>query len=252
MKDDLQDKIALVTGSSRGIGKAIAFRLAEKGARLAINYVRNDQAAQETVQALRQQGTEADAFRANVGDIEEAENLIDQVAKKFGTIDILVHNAAIGAFKPLHKLRPNQWDISLEINTRAFLVLTQKAIPLMEKRGEGNIIAISSLGASRFIPNYGAIGVSKAALECLVRYLAAELAPKGIRVNAVSGGAVETEALKSFPSYEMFKQEVIRQTPAGRLGEPDDLARVVAFLVTPAAAWIYGQTLVADGGLSLA
>jgi enoyl-[acyl-carrier protein] reductase III len=121
----------------------------------------------------------------------------------------------------------------------------------MEQNGGGSIITISSLGAHRFIPNYGAIGISKAALEALVKYLAVELAPKGIRVNCVSGGLVDTDAVKSFPKYEEMKQEVLKRTPAGRIGEPDDLARVVAFLVSPESAWIYGQTIVADGGLSL-
>ena len=121
----------------------------------------------------------------------------------------------------------------------------------MEKRGQGNIIAISSLGAHRFIPNYGAIGISKAALEALVKYLAVEFAPKKIRVNCVSGGLVETDAVKSFPQFAHFKNEIAQRTPAGRIGLPEDLARVVGFLVSPESDWIYGQTIVADGGLSL-
>ena len=120
----------------------------------------------------------------------------------------------------------------------------------MEKEG-GSIITLSSLGSKRVIPNYGAIGISKAALETLVRYLAVELAPKKIRVNAVSGGLVDTDAIRSFPEQEIFKKEILRRTPAGRIGRPEDLARVVAFLASPEANWIYGQTLIADGGLSL-
>ena len=122
---------------------------------------------------------------------------------------------------------------------------------LMEKNKRGHIITLSSLGSHRYIPNYGAIGPSKAALETLVRYLAVELAPKGIHINCVSGGLVDTDALKSFPEYASLKTEVLKRTPAGRIGSPDDLAKVVAFLTTPDADWICGQTLVADGGLSL-
>ena len=121
----------------------------------------------------------------------------------------------------------------------------------MEKQKSGNIIGISSLGAHRFIPNYGAIGISKAALETLIKYLAVELAPKGIRVNCVSGGLVDTDALRSFPNYEEMKKEVVSRTPAGRIGRPEDLASIVSFLVQPESDWIYGQIIVADGGLSL-
>jgi len=124
-------------------------------------------------------------------------------------------------------------------------------VPSMEKRGGGTIIALSSLGAHRFIPDYGAIGISKAALETLVKYLAVELAPKNIRVNCVSGGLVDTDAVKAFPRYAEFKKEVVQRTPASRIGKPEDLAQVVGFLASPESHWIYGQTIVADGGLSL-
>ncbi len=251
MTKPLQDKVALITGASRGIGRAIATQLSQMGAHIVVNYVRNEQAALETVASLSGNGAKAFPFQANVGDPKAMNDLVDAALGEFGKIDILVHNAAIGAFKPVHKLRVNQWELSMDINVKAFLLLTQRVLPSMEETGEGNIIAISSLGAHRFIPDYGAIGISKAALETLVKYLAAELAPKGIRVNCVSGGPVETDALKSFSRYAELKKEVIQKTPAGRIGEPDDLARVVAFLASPESRWIYGQTLVADGGLSL-
>lgn len=247
----LKNQVALITGASRGIGRAIAKRFAEMGAHIVLNYVRNEEAARETVAALSTDGVKIFPFQANVGDPEAAIDLVDQALKEFGRIDILVHNAAIGAFKPVHKLKMNQWEISLDTNAKAFLFLTQKVLPAMESQGQGNIIAISSLGAHRFIPDYGAIGVSKAALETLVKYLAAELASKNIRVNCVSGGPVETDALKSIPRYSELKKEITQRTPAGRIGEPDDLARIVAFLASPESSWIYGQTLVADGGLSL-
>ena len=251
MTKPLQNKTALITGAPRGIGRAIALRLAELGASIAVNFVRNEEAAQESVRALNRHGIRAIPFQANVGDPEAVNTLVEQVMKEFGRIDILIHNAAIGSFKPVFQLKMNQWDLSVDINAKAFLNLTQKVAPIMEKNGSGSIIAISSLGARRFIPDYGAIGISKAALEALVKYLAVELAPKNIRVNCVSGGPVETDALKLFPKYRQLAQEVVAKTPAGRIGQPDDLARVVAFLVSPESEWIYGQTIIADGGLSL-
>ncbi len=247
----LKNKVALITGASRGIGKATALRLADEGVSIAVNYLQNEEAAKKTVQELEAKGVKAAAFQANVGDLDAHAALIDAVLKTFGTIDILIHSAALGAFKPVHKLKMNQWDLSLNINAKAFLALVQKVLPIMEPKKSGSIIAISSLGSHKFIPNYGAIGISKAALENTIRYLGVELMSKGIRVNGVSGGLVDTDALKAFPFFDMFKNEVLKRTPAGRIGKPEDLANVVAFLCSPDSSWIVGQTLIADGGLSL-
>ncbi len=247
----LHGKTALITGSSRGIGRAIALELADRGAQILVNYVRNEEAAREAVQLLQAKGVRVESFQANLKEPDEITKLSDFCLERFGVPDILIHNAAMGAFKPLHKLKLNQWSLSMDINAQAFLLLVQKFLPGMEARQSGCIIALSSLGSRKFIPNYGAIGISKSAVESLVRYLAAELAPKGIRVNAVSGGPVETAALKAFPQYEASLREVVARTPAGRVGTPEDLARVVTFLTLPESAWIYGQTLIADGGLSL-
>lgn len=246
-----ENQAALVTGSSRGIGKAVALELARQGANIVVNYVRNEEAAQAAVRELSAVGVKALPFQANVGDPKAAEELIKFTAEKLGSIDILVHNAALGAFKPVHQLKLNQWQLSMDTNAQALLVLAQKALPYMEAKKRGIIIALSSLGSRKFIPNYGAIGISKAALENLVRYLAVEFAPKGIRVNCVSGGPVDTDALKFFPDYQALKQLVTEKTPAGRIAQPEDLAKVVAFLASPESAWIYGQTIIADGGLSL-
>ncbi len=247
----LQDKVALITGASRGIGRAIAEKLSDLGANIVVNYARDEEAAHEVAAKITAKGLKALPFQANVGDPAAIESLVKAALAEFGRIDILIHNAALGAFKPVHKLKLNQWDLSLDINAKAFFLLTQQVLPSMQKSGGGGIIALSSLGAHRFIPNYGAIGVSKAALETLVKYFAVELAPYNIRVNGVSGGLVDTDALKSFPRYEEFKKEVLARTPAGRIGKAEDLANVVAFLTLPESAWIYGQTIVADGGLSL-
>lgn len=251
MQKSLQGKTAVITGASRGIGKAIALELASRGANIAVNYVRNEEAAAATKADIEKLGVKAITFQGNVGDPKSIEELIKTAGDAFGAIDILVHNAALGAFKPVHQLKMNQWDLSFEINTKAFLLLVQKALPWMEKKGGGTILTLSSLGAHRFIPNYGAIGISKAALETTVRYLAVELAPKNIRVNCVSGGLVDTDAIKFFPQSEQFIQEVVKRTPAGRIAKPEELAQVAAFLCLPESRWIYGQTIIADGGLSL-
>ncbi len=247
----LEGKTALITGSSRGIGKAIALQLASQGADIAVNYVLNEAAASETVEAVKACGVQSAAFQANVSDTADQTRLVTGCLERFGQIDILVHNAALGAFKPVLKLKPNQWDLSMNVNAKALLELTQKVVPDMRKRPGGVILALSSLGAHRFIPNYGAIGISKAALETLVRYLAVELAPEGIRVNAISGGLVDTDAIRHFPDYEKLRQKVVGKTPAGRIGSPEDLARIAGFLASSDSAWITGQTLIADGGLSL-
>lgn len=251
MTQSLHGKTALITGASRGIGKATALALAEKGAQIAVNYLHNEVAAKNTAEQIRALGVKAEIFQCNVGDLDALPSLIDSVLKSFGSIDILIHNAALGAFKPVHKLKMNQYDLSMDINARAFLALVQKVLPGMESKKEGTILALSSLGSHRYIPNYGAIGISKAALETMVRYLAVELMPKGIRVNGVSGGLVDTDALRAFPFFEVFKNEVVKRTPAGRVASPEDLARVITFLCTPESSWIVGQVVIADGGLSL-
>ncbi|HRK61755.1 MAG TPA: SDR family oxidoreductase [Candidatus Omnitrophota bacterium] len=246
-----QSPVALITGASRGIGKAIALQLAGQGYSIALNYLSNEQAAKEAADAVKAKGVQAEIFQGNAGEPEACEKLVKDTLTKFGRIDVLVHNAALGSFKPTHKTRLNQWDLTMNINARAMLVLTQAVLKDMEPRGSGNIIGLSSLGAIQYIPNYGAIGVSKATLESLIRYLAVELRPKGIRVNAVSGGPIDTDAIKHFPDAEGFKNACIAKTPAGRIGKAEDLAKVVGFLVSPAAEWIVGQTIIADGGLSL-
>ncbi|WP_437300186.1 SDR family oxidoreductase [Sorangium sp. So ce426] len=251
MERALDGKAALVTGASRGIGRAIALRLAAMGARVVVNYLRDVDAAQRTADDLARLGVACTVVQADVGDPAAVRRLVDASLAAFGCIDVLVHNAAAGVFIPLHRLRLDDWELSLNVNARAFMLLAQGLAPAMERRGGGTIVAISSLGAQRVVPAYGAIGISKAALEAQVRYLAAELAPKGIRVNGVSGGLVESDVLRMSPSLGRIKDEMVRRTPAGRLGTPEDLARVVGFLASPDAGWIHGQTLVVDGGSSL-
>lgn len=243
-------KVAVITGGSRGIGRDIVLKLAAQKVHVVINYLRNEEAAQEVKKLAEAQGVKTLLVQANVGEPEEIKILFAKTKEVFPKIDFFIHNAALGAFKPVMSLRENQWDMSLNVNTKAMLLCTQEAVKLMEGR-KGKIVTISSLGSHRYTPDYGAIGISKAALESLVRYLAVELAPKNIRVNCVSGGPIMTDAIKMFPKFELMKEESLKRTPGGRLGEPADLAKVVLFLLSDDSDWIVGQTIVADGGLSL-
>jgi enoyl-[acyl-carrier protein] reductase III len=244
---DLSGKHALVTGASRGIGAAIARELAGAGAHVWINYSRDEDGARSVKAQIEGRGGRAHLARANLVHADEIRSMMGGLD---AGLDILVHNAAIGSFKPTFDVRTNQWDLSIGVNARALLVCAQQAAPLMEGR-DAIIVAISSLGSIRVVPSYGAIGVSKAALEALVRYLAVDLAPRGIRVNAVSAGVVDTGGLQTHPHRDELVAHAARAAPAGRVGDPQDVARVVLFLCSPFAAWIVGQTIVADGGLSL-
>jgi enoyl-[acyl-carrier protein] reductase III len=239
-------KSVLVTGGSRGIGKAIALRFAELGAaRVALSYLRNDRAAEETAEELRKVGAEPVLLRGNVGEPEKAKALVEQA----GALDVLVSNAATGVIKPLLELEEKHWDWTMNANARALLTLTRHAAPSMPPGS--SIVGVSSLGSERVLDNYALVGTSKAALEALVRYLAVELAPQDIRVNAVSAGLVETGALDYFPNKEEMLEWYKKRTPAGRLVGPRDLADVVCFLCSPEAGMIRGHTLVVDGGYSL-
>jgi len=247
---NLQGQVALVTGGSRGIGRAIALRLAQAGANVAINYLRQRTAAEETVAAIRALGRQALAIRANVGEHEAIEEMVEEIKKEYGRLDILVSNAASGVLKPALELTEKHWHWTMDINAGTLLPLTQHTVPLMGERG-GHIIAVSSLGSVRAIPNYAAVGASKAALESLVRHLALELAPKKISVNAVSAGVVDTDALSLFPNREQLLNHSAERTPTGRLTTPEDVADAVLFLCSGLSAQIQGQTIVIDGGYSI-
>lgn len=247
----MTEKVALITGSSRGIGKATALRLAQEGYNIVINYARSKKAALETAEEIEALGREVLVVKANVGDVEKIKEMFLQIDEKFGRLDVFVSNAASGVQRPLMELEEKHWDWTLDINSKALLFCAQEAARLMEKNGGGRIVSISSLGSIRALKNYTVVGVSKAALEALTRYLAVELAPKGIVVNSVSGGAIDTEALKHFPNREELLQEAKEKTPAGKMVEIEDMVNCIMFLLSDQASMIRGQTIIVDGGISL-
>ena len=235
----------LVTGGTRGIGKAIALRFARLGAaRVALGYLRNDRAAEDTAEELRNAGAEPVLVRGNVS----SEKIVGQFASQ-GPWDAIVHNAATGVVRTVLETEDKHWDWTLNANARALLSLARACATDM-KPGS-SIVGVSSLGSTRVLENYVLIGASKAALEAVVRYLAVELAPRGIRANAVSAGLVETGALDHFPNKDGMLSSFRERTPAARLVEPDDVAAAVTFLCSPDAEMVRGHILVVDGGYSL-
>ncbi len=248
------NRIALVTGSGRGIGRAIALHFAQNGADVVVNFFRNRKPAEQTAREVESLGRRALLVKADVGDLEDLQRLFEETGKAFGGLDFYIHNAASGYNRPALQQKPKGWEWTMNINARSLLFGAQQAVRWMEKRGGGYIVSLSSPGAVRVLPDYVAVGASKAALEALTRYLAVELAPMNIVVNAVSPGVVETEALRHFDavrSEENILARAVAATPAGRIPTPQDIAAVVAFLCTPAASMIRGQTIVVDGGYTL-
>lgn len=260
MTSEFRGKIALITGSGRGIGRAIALYLAERGADIGINFFRNRAPAEKTARDIRGLGRRAWVVKANVGELADVERMFQELDAGLAAeglppgLDILVHNAASGYNRPAMEQKPRGWEWTMNINARALLFMAQQARPRMCMRGGGAIVSITSPGSRRVLPGYVVVGASKAAIESLTRYLAVELSPDNIVVNAVSPGIVLTDALKHFEAYgsqESIVAQATQLTPAGRLATPEDVAGVVAFLCSPDAAMIRGQVIEVDGGASL-
>jgi enoyl-[acyl-carrier protein] reductase III len=247
------NRVAVVTGSGRGIGRAIALKFARAGADLVVNFFRNRAPAEETAAQVRELGRRAVVVRADVGDADGIEALFRETEAAYGGLDVLVCNAASGYNRPVMEQKIKGWDWTMNINARSALFCAQRAAPLMERRGGGHIVNLSSPGSFRVLPEYVVVGASKAALEAVTRYLAVEFAPKRIVVNAVSPGVVATDALRHFATTREndLLDRIAAGTPAGRLVTPEEVAEVVAFLCTPPAEMIRGQTILMDGGASL-
>jgi enoyl-[acyl-carrier protein] reductase III len=241
-------KVALVTGGSRGIGKAIALELASRGADIAFNYFRNHDSAVEAQREIEDLGVRCLKMKAHLGEKARIEEMFSLVKDEYGRLDFLINNAASGVQRTAAELDEKHWDWTIGINAKAPWLCAIEASKLMD--GGGAVVNLTSEGSRRVLPNYFSVGTSKAALEAVTRYLAVELAPAGIRVNAVSGGYVETGALDHFPNREEML-EAGRQIPAGRMVSSEDIAKVVAFLCGDEAEMIRGQVIVVDGGATL-
>jgi enoyl-[acyl-carrier protein] reductase III len=235
----------VVTGGGRGIGRAIARSLGKPGNTLVLNYLRNVDAAEATRRGIVEAGGEVRLIK---GDVRSTDCLA-RLSEQLECIDVVVHCAAVGVFRPIAELQPMHWDVTLESSLRSFYLLAKLCAPRMVQGG--SLIGISSLGAVKYSPGYGAIAAAKAGLEALVRQLAVELAPKGVRVNCVRAGLVATDSLRNVAQFEVMRQYAEANTPLGRLCTPDDIARAVAFLVSGDAAFVTGHALVVDGGLSV-
>ncbi len=245
----LAGKVALVTGAARGIGRAIASKLATAGCDVAVTYYNSHAEAEALCAEIHTLGQRACSIQGNVADPASVGETFAEFRKHFDRLDILVSNAASGVLKPALEMSLKHWRWCGETNALALVLLAQQAVPLMPPGGR--IIAISSLGASRAIPGYGFVGASKAALESLVRTLAQELGPRGIRVNAVSAGVVDTDALRFFPNREKLLSSFAQRAPAGPVLTPQDVAGTVYLLCLPEAGMVTGHTLVVDGGFSI-
>lgn len=252
MSRRFENKVSLVTGSSRGIGRALALTLAREGAAIVVNYVRNAELAADTVREIERLGSRAIAVRANMETVEEIDLLFDRVAAEFGRLDHFVSNAAASSFKKIVDLRAHNLDRSFDLNVRAFVLGAQRAVKLMDDGGR--IAVLSSYGSIRAYPTYANLGSNKAAIEAFVRYMAVEFAPLGINVNAVNGGLIDTESCAYF--YERVSgmapiETVLSKIPKARMGTVQEVADTVAFLLAPESEYITGQTIAVDGGLSV-
>ena len=239
---------ALVTGGSRGIGRAVAEELAATGWDVGIVYLRNDAAAESTADSVRRKGRRCVVYRANVGKADECSDVVRRFGEEVGPITGLVHAAGLGSLSPALSTRPARWQLAWDTHVGALLALAAAAHPLFAERA--SILAFSSLGVSQVMPGYAPIGAAKGALESVIRYLAAELVGRGVTVNAIRGGPVDTDSLRSFPIFGEVEAESRRRAP-GRLGRPDDIAPIAAFLLGAGARWINGQVITADGGFGL-
>ena len=245
---DLNGKVAVITGSSRGIGKAIAEQMAAHGAKVVISSRKPD-ACEPVAEALRAAGHDATAIACHVGKKEDLQNLVDKTKETYGQIDVLVCNAATNpVYGTTAELSDEAWDKIMETNVRGTFWLCNMVLPDMAKQGGGNVIVLSSIAGLRGNTVIGAYGVSKAAEAALVRNLAVEWGPKNIRVNAIAPGLVRTDFAKALVEDPKRLEQAEQRTPVRRIGEPVDIAGVAMFLATPASAYVTGQTLVADGG----
>jgi enoyl-[acyl-carrier protein] reductase III len=246
------DRVVLVTGGTRGIGRAIALRLArERPRHIRLAYCMNHEAARRTLADVEAMGVSASLAVCDVGEPDMQKEMFERLQEAWGRVDVFVANAARTAFRSAVEMDLRSWRRTMQLNVEAFLLGSQLAAKIMRTHGGGHIVGLSSLGSRFYTPSYAALGAAKSAIENLTRYLAVELAPFQISVNVVCGGFIDTETMKMIQDYDRVTAAIVARTPAARLGRPEDVAGVVAFLCSPDADWVRGQTIIADGGFSL-
>jgi len=250
-----KDKTLFISGGTRGIGKAIVYAFAKEGCNVAFTYASKKETADEIVEDLEKNyNVKSRAYRLDILEPTTYKDVFKAFDDDFDRLDFFISNAIIsgravvGGFGPFMRLKPRGLDNIWRATVDAFVVGAQEAAKRMEKVGGGSIISMSSTGNLIYTPNYAGHGANKAAVEAMVRYAAAELGEKGIRVNAVSGGPIDTDALRAFPNYEEVKAETERRSPLNRMGVPEDLSGACKFLCSDEASWITGHTLIVDGG----
>ena len=244
----LRGKVAIVTGASKGIGASIARHLAQEGAAVVVNYATSRAGADRVVADIAGAGGKAVAVQADVAKKAEIQRLFAEAKKAFGTIDILVNNAGIYEFLPLEDVTEDHFHKQFNLNVLGLILASQEAVKHFSPRDGGSIVNISSVASTYTPPNSAVYAATKAAVDAVTRTLAKELGPRGIRVNAVNPGMVETEGAVEFTNSE-FRTQIESQTPLGRIGQPGDIAPAVVFLASPDSGWISGETLVIAGGL---
>lgn len=242
----------VITGGTRGIGRSLALQLAAPGVTLALVYRSDDDAAEETADEIERRGGQGVLIKADLREPGAAATVVEELRARVGGVDSLVANAASSAFKPLLEIREHHIEKTMGLTLASFLDLTRGLLPFM--RPDGRVLAISGWDSFRMLPGHGLLGAAKAALETMVKYLALELAEKQVTAIGLAPGPVDTDSFRIYggETWDDYNREWSDRTPVGRIAGPDDLAPILAFLLTPEARWFNGQTLVADGGLSLA